>query len=55
MARQRRQLEVEESVDVERAGLVVVVELLVRRLMYFAVEHVFRDEELRPLEVGVAG
>ena len=49
------ELEVEEGEDVERARLVLLVELDVLRLLHFAVEHALADEELRPGEVGVAG
>ncbi len=55
VARQRLQLEVEELVDVQRARLVLLVELLVARLVHLAVEHPLLDQELRPLEVAVAG
>src|SRR5690349_1836088 len=41
--------------DVERAGLVMLVELLIARFVHFTVEHALVDEELRPLEVAVAG
>ena len=54
MARQRLQLEVEELVDVERAGLVLLVELVVARFVDLAVEHALLDQELRPLEIAVA-
>src|SRR5262245_36877805 len=54
MARQRLQLEIEELMDVQRAGLVLVVELLVARFVDFAVEHALLDQELGPLEIAVA-
>jgi hypothetical protein len=55
MARQRCELKIQELVDVERPGLVLFVEVRVACLVKLAVEHAFRDEELRPLEVGVSG
>ena len=55
MARERARAEVEELVDVERAGLVLLVELAVLRLVDVAVEHALLDQELRPLVVAVAG
>ncbi|MPN09114.1 hypothetical protein SDC9_156402 [bioreactor metagenome] len=55
MAGQWRQLEFEESADVERAGLVVFVELDVLRCLQFAVDNALGNQELRPLEIGVAG
>ena len=55
VARQRLQLEIEKLVDVERARLVLLVELLVARFVHLAVEHALLDQELRPLEVAVAG
>ena len=55
MARQRLQLEIEKLVDVERARLVLLVELLVARFVHLAVEHALLDQELRPFEVAVAG
>jgi hypothetical protein len=54
MARQRCQLEIEEGVDVQGAGLVVLEELDVAGFMHFAVEHALADQELRPLEIGIA-
>ena len=55
MTRQRRQLKVEESLDVQRSSLVVFVELEIARLMHFAVENALADQELRPFEIRVAG
>src|SRR5688572_23379 len=54
VARQRLELEIEERVDVERARLVLLEELLVARLVDLAVEHLLLDQELRPLEIAVA-
>jgi hypothetical protein len=55
MARQRCELKIQELVDVERPGLVLLVEVRVACLVELAVQHALRDEELRPLEVRVAG
>ena len=50
----RRELEVEELVDVERAVLVALVEPLVLRVVVVRVEHALLDQELRPGVVAVA-
>jgi hypothetical protein len=55
VAGQGGELEVEEGMDVERAGLVLFVEFDVARFMHFAVEHALADQELRPLEIRIAG
>jgi hypothetical protein len=55
VACQRGELEVEEDVDIQRAGLVLLVELHIFRGVHFAIEYALADEKLRPLEVGVAG
>ena len=54
VARQRVQLEVEELVDIQRAGLVLIVEMLVLRLVKFTVDHAQANQELRPFEIAVA-
>ena len=51
----RLQLEVEKLVDVERARLVLLVEMLVARFVDLPVEHALLDQELGPLEIAVAG
>src|SRR5262249_33601757 len=55
MARERRELEVEELVDVEAPFLVLAEEVVVLRLVRGAVEHTALDQELRPLVVAVPG
>src|SRR5262245_5004385 len=55
MARERNELEIEELVDIERAGLVLAEELVVLRLVALAVEHAALDQELRPLVIAVTG
>jgi hypothetical protein len=50
-----RELEGEELVDVQGAGLVLLVEPDVLGFLYLAVDDAFADQELRPLEIGVAG
>ncbi len=55
VARERRELELQELEDVERAPLVLREELVVPRLVRRAVEHAALDQELRPLVVAVAG
>ncbi|MNC85470.1 hypothetical protein D3C83_10700 [compost metagenome] len=40
--------------DIESAGPVLVVEILVAGLVRFAVEDALLDQKLRPLEVAVA-
>ena len=52
--RDRRQLEVEELVDVERAVLVALVEPLVLRVVLVGMQHALLDQELRPRVVAVA-
>ena len=54
MARQRLQLKVQELVDVERTGLVLLEELLIGRLVDFFVEDALLDQELSPLKIAVA-
>jgi hypothetical protein len=55
IARQGLQLEIEKDVDIERAGLVLLVELEVSRFVQGAVENSLADQELRPFKVAVAG
>ncbi len=55
VAGQRLQLEVEEFEDVEGARLVLIVKNLVAGFVDFLVEYAFGNQELGPLEVGVAG
>ena len=55
IARERRELEVEERADIERAGLVLCEELVVLRFVDVTVEDALLDQELRPLVVAVAG
>ena len=54
MARQRLQLKIQEFVDIQRPGLVLLIEGEVLRLEQFAVEHTDADQKLRPLEIAVA-
>jgi len=51
---ERPQREAEEFVDVERARLVLLVELGVLCLVLLALQHPLVDEELAPLVIGVA-
>ena len=44
------ELEIEKLADVERAGLVSLVEVSVARLVHLTVERPFLDEKLRPFE-----
>src|SRR5262249_28379157 len=53
--RERAQREAEELVDVERAGLVLLVEGGVLRLVLFSREDAAVDQELAPLVIAVAG
>ena len=55
MTGQRGELEVQKLVDVERAGLVLLVKLDVLGFLQLAVDNAFADQELRPFEVGIAG
>ncbi len=55
MVGQRCELEGQKLVDVERARLVVIVELDVLCLLHLAVDDTLADQELRPLEIGVTG
>ena len=55
VAGERGELEGEEFMDVERAGLVLLVELDIFRFLHFAVDDALADQELRPFEIGVAG
>ena len=55
VARQRLELKIEEFVDIQRAGLVLIVKCLIARLVHFTVKHAALDQELRPLEIAVAG
>ena len=52
---ERAQREAEELVDVERAGLVLLVVGAVLRLVGRALQHAAVDQELAPLVVAVAG
>ena len=54
MRRERRELEVEELVDVERAVLVALVEPLVLRVVFAGMQHALLDQELRPRVIGIA-
>ncbi|MNT69578.1 hypothetical protein D3C72_2079060 [compost metagenome] len=53
-AGQRRQLEIEEFVDIQRAGLVLLVEVVVLPRVVLGVEDAAFDQEFRPFAVGVA-
>mgnify|MGYP003444375809 CR=1 FL=1 len=55
MAGEGGELEVQEFVDVQRARLVLLVELDVLRFLQLAVDDALADQKLRPLKVGVAG
>ena len=52
---ERPQRKAEEFVDVQRAGLVLLVERTVLRFVVGALEHAAIDQELAPLVVAVAG
>ena len=54
MGGKRRELEIEERVDVQRTGLVLAEEFVVARLVMGAVEHALVDQEARPFVVAVA-
>src|SRR5262249_12083696 len=54
MTRQRLQLKIQKLVNVERARFVLFEERLIARLVDFAVEHPFVNQELSPLEIAVA-
>jgi len=43
------------SAEDERSGFVLLVEMPIARFVNLAVENALLDEELRPLEVAVAG
>ena len=55
MPGQRLQLKVQKLVDVERAGLVLLIKFDIARLVYFPVKHALFNQELRPFEVAVTG
>ena len=54
ITRQRRQLKIQKLEDVERPGLVLLVEVVVLRFVGLAFEHAFVDEELCPFIIAVA-
>ena len=55
VAGQGRELEGEKLLDVQGAGRVLLVKPDVPGFLYLAVDDAFADQELRPLEIGVAG
>ena len=50
-----RKLKIQESMDVERASLVLIIKLVVLCFLQFTVDDALADQELRPLEIRVAG
>ncbi len=54
MPSQRLQLEIEEFVNIERAGFVGFVEMAIARFVDLPIEHFLFDEELRPFEIAVS-
>ena len=55
MCRERRQGKAQEGVDIQRAGLVVGIELIVLALLFGFIHHAAPDEETSPLVVAVGG
>src|SRR5690348_11563652 len=52
--RQGLQLKINELLDIQSAGLVLLIEFDITGLMDFAVEHPLLDQVLSPLEVAIA-
>ena len=55
VGRERRQGKAQEGLDIQRAGFVVGIELVVLALVFGRVHHAATDEETPPLVVAVGG